>query len=173
MRAQTAQRSQKQGKTSFTQDIKIRTNPEQERRFYEYCRKNIRGRKLCLRELGIGIEGAKVLSSILKSNEYFARLDLSKNNVGDSGLNILLNGLRQNSSIVHINLGSNNLTSDSCIPLFEMLKEHDSIISVVLSNSEGMHRNKIGQKGCRAIAEAIEQNKVITLLDVSDNALGH
>lgn len=54
-----------------------------------------------------------------------------------------------------------------------MLKTHDAITSVVLSNSEGMHRNKIGERGCRAIAEVIRENKIITLLDVSDNALGH
>ena len=59
-----------------------------------------------------------MLSSILKSNDHFARLDLSKNNIGDAGLKSLINGLRQNASLVHIDLGSNNLTAESCIPFF-------------------------------------------------------
>lgn len=63
----------------MTQDIKININPEQERRFYEYCRKNIRNRRLCLRELGLGLETAKTLSQILRENDHFARLDISKN----------------------------------------------------------------------------------------------
>ncbi len=111
-------RCQEQGKPGLTQDIKIRANPEQERRFYEFCRKNIRNRRLCLRDLGLGVEGAKVLADILKSNEHFARLDISKNQIGDMGMKALLNGVRQNKSLVHIDLGSNNLTADSCIPFF-------------------------------------------------------
>ncbi len=54
-----------------------------------------------------------------------------------------------------------------------MLKTQSSIISVVLHNSEGMHRNKIGTKGCEAMAEVIKHNTIITLLDVADNGLGH
>ena len=53
-----------------------------------------------------------------------------------------------------------------------MLQVHSAIASVILSNCEGMHRNKLGAKSCGAIASALEANTVLTMLDIADNSLG-
>ncbi len=53
-----------------------------------------------------------------------------------------------------------------------MLRVHPALTSLVLSNCEGMHRNKLGARSCGAIAKCLEVNKVLTMLDVSDNSLG-
>ena len=53
-----------------------------------------------------------------------------------------------------------------------MLRVHPGSTSLIMSNCEGMHRNKLGSKSCGAIAQALEHNHVLTMLDVSDNSLG-
>jgi hypothetical protein len=48
-------------------DLKISKNNEQEKRFYEFCRRSLYNKKLLLKECGLGQESSKVLGNILRS----------------------------------------------------------------------------------------------------------
>jgi len=62
-----------------------------------------------MRECGLGINSAKVISQIVAGN-YFSHLDLGKNNLGNDGVEALCRGLKNNWSLIYLDIGSNDLT---------------------------------------------------------------
>lgn len=44
------------------QDLLLKTQKEQEKRFFEFCSKAITNRKIVMKECGLGIASAKVLA---------------------------------------------------------------------------------------------------------------
>jgi hypothetical protein len=70
-----------------------------------------------MRECGLGIASAKVLSTII-AGDYFSHLDVSRNNLGNEGLMVLVRGLRTNCSLIHLDVGSNDITYEGAQQLF-------------------------------------------------------
>ena len=59
-------------------DLKINQQPDQEKRFLDFCAKNVRNKKLVLRESSLGVQCVPVINAILRK-QYFTHLDLRKN----------------------------------------------------------------------------------------------
>ena len=76
-----------------------------------------------MRECGLGLNSARVLSQII-FGDYFSHLDLAKNNIGNEGLKQLVKGLKRNFSIIHLDLGSNDITLEGAVLLFNSLHSH-------------------------------------------------
>lgn len=76
-----------------------------------------------MRECGLGVSSARVLSSIL-TGDYFSHLDLGKNNLGNQGTAALIKGLKSNCSLVHLDIGSNDITYEGANQLFQALEKH-------------------------------------------------
>jgi hypothetical protein len=96
---------------------------EQERRFFDFCTKTIKNRKITMKENGLGLGSAKVLSQII-TGDHFVYLDLSRNNLGNDGVAALVKGVKTNCSLIHLDLGSNDITYEGANELFKGLEKH-------------------------------------------------
>ena len=75
--------------------------------FVEKFRKLCTNEKIVLEDNLMGVESANSLYNILRYNNNFYSLNLSKNNLQDEGLRIITDLMRVNPSICHIDISSN------------------------------------------------------------------
>jgi len=121
----------------------------------------------------LGINSCQVLSKIIQKYSSFSYLDLSENNIGNEGISYLCEGILLNYSLVSLILSSNSIFSEGSNILFSKLKEHPSISSINLSNLKNSYKNMIANKGCAMLQSFLETNRIISLLNVSDNNIGN
>ena len=152
-------------------DLGITPKEGQLKRFYDFCSSAIKGRKLIFREIGFGPHSAKILGNILRFNK-FSHLDLRKNMLGNKGLKELSKSINSNCSLIHIDIGSNDITFEGANSFFISLKKHKTLSSINIANNDGLHRNRIGAKGCIGLNELLQKNKLISMINISDNYLG-
>jgi hypothetical protein len=79
--------------------------------------------------------------------------------------------IRHSRNLIHIDFSSNDMTAEGGKALFSMLCTHDSITSVNVASSDGSNRNRIGVGGAHAVSQALEQNPILTILDLQGNSL--
>lgn len=125
-----------------------------------------------MRECGLGINSAKVISQIVAGN-YFSHLDLGKNNLGNDGVEALCRGLKNNWSLIYLDIGSNDLTFEGAQNLFRSLLRHSTISSISIANHDRLHRNRIGPKACPQLRDLLINNKIISMLNIADNGIGN
>ena len=89
-------------------DLQLPVHQDQADRFFQYCQKTIKDRKLKLNEQGLGPNCARVIGTIINQTE-FSILDLAKNNIGNFGLQNLAKALQRNTTLVSLDLGSNDI----------------------------------------------------------------
>lgn len=63
------------------EDLKLKINLEQQKRFIEANRQHITGRKICLNDIGFGPQAVNVLIKIFKKCPYVSYLELRNNNL--------------------------------------------------------------------------------------------
>lgn len=153
-------------------DLALRPKDGQLRRFYDFCSTSIIGRKYLFREIGLGANSAKVLGTILRLNKC-SHLDLRKNVLGNNGLKELAKSMNTNSSVIHVDIGSNDITFEGANSFFLSLRKHKTLTSISIANSDGLHRNRIGHKGCIGLNDLLRTNKLISMLNISDNNIGN
>lgn len=100
-------------------------------------------------------------------------MDLGRNNIGNSGLESLLKGIKANCSLVHLDLGSNDITYEGAISLFKSIENHTTLTSLTLANHDRLHRNRMGFKACGALRDLLMKNKIISMINISDNAISN
>ena len=154
------------------QDLGIDPTENQMKRFIDFWKLNLKSRKVKLRDWGFGSKCAKVFSNIL-SNFDISCLDLRKNMIGNRGIKTLWKGINESTSLVHIDLGSNDITSDGANYFFESILNNISLSSFSLANVDGLHRNRIGTLGWKGLNNLLKTNKIITMIDISDNSIGN
>lgn len=152
-------------------DLELLPKEGQLRRFFDFCSKSITGRKYIFREIGLGFHSVKELGCILRLNKC-SHLDLRKNVLGNKGLKELAKAIQTNSSLVHIDIGSNDITFEGANSFFLSMRTHNTLTSINIANSDGLHRNRIGPKGCIGLNELMKQNKCLSMIDISDNTIG-
>jgi Ran GTPase-activating protein (RanGAP) involved in mRNA processing and transport len=152
-------------------DLELYPKDGQLRRFYDFCNNAIIGRKLIFREIGLGFNSAKILGQILRLNN-FSYLDLKKNVLGNKGLKELAKSISTNASLIHVDIGSNDITYEGANSFFVGLRKHKTLSSISVANSDGLHRNRIGAKGWIGLNELLTKNKLITMINISDNSIG-
>ena len=174
-------------------DLQIsHNNKEQENRFMQYCQKTIKNRKIQMNEAGLGPESANVIGQILASKvpievedsfdgegrtvvemHTFAHLDLGKNNLGNTGMANLLKNVMRCDSLVSLDLGSNDIMLDGASHLFRTLKRHASLSVLTIANHDRLHRNRIGINACADLRDYLDENRVISSLNIADNRIGN
>ena len=77
----------------------------------------------------------------------------------------------ENHSLVHLDIGSNDITYEGANLLFNSLEKHPTLSSLTLANHDRLHRNRIGSKACYELKSFIEKNKIISMLNISDNGI--
>ncbi len=93
-------------------------------------------------------------------------LNLEGNKLTDFIVKDLLIALRRIKSLLKLNLSENNITQNSCLLLQQLLIENDYIDELYL------HWNQINGDGGVLIAQGLELNESLKVVDLSWNALG-
>lgn len=154
------------------QDLQIPVIPDQEKRFFNFCFSSFKDRKFSLKESGLGLSSAKTLGNLLKNNPNFAFFDFSKNNLKDEGSLLLLKNLKKSISLVHLDLSSNEISAEGSESILLEIVNHPSLVSLNLSSHEGMHRNRVGLVGSRVLALILQENSVLSFLNLAGTGLG-
>ena len=154
------------------QDLGIDPTESQMRRFIEFWKLNLKSRKAKLREWGFGSNWAKVFANIL-ANFDICTLDLRKNMIGNNGIKKLCKGIAQSKTLIHVDLGSNDITADGANYFFESILNNQYLTSFSLANVDGLHRNRIGVAGWKGLSTLLKTNKIISMIDISDNSIGN
>lgn len=153
-------------------DAHIPLIPEQLRRFYSFCSRNVQRRKFEMQSCSLGPASACVISQLLRNNFSFAQLDLGRNILTDKGAIQLVKSLAKSINLVHLGLSSNDISPDGAAAICRILTSHQSIVSLDLSSSEGLHRNRLADKGCEQVAVLLRENPVLTHLNLAGTAVG-
>jgi Ran GTPase-activating protein (RanGAP) involved in mRNA processing and transport len=114
--------------------------------------------------------GAEVARCLLRSSHTL--LDLSGNFIRDAGAEALAAAIRCNPNLTAIVLRSNDIGPSGASALIGALSRSKTITSLDLSGLNGVNRNHIGQKGCRALADALRFNPVLVSLNIDENGIG-
>ena len=153
-------------------DLDIPLLLDQEKRFFSYCAFHFTNRKFCLKESGLGLASAKKIGEIMKNNQEFAYLNLSKNNLKDEGGLILVKSLKKSMNLVHLDISSNEISAEGSENIIKELENHNSLASFDISSHEGLHRNRLGTPGSRSISKILSINQVLAFLNLSGTGLG-
>jgi Ran GTPase-activating protein (RanGAP) involved in mRNA processing and transport len=70
-------------------------------------------------------------------------------------------------------VGSNDITFEGAAKLFKSLETHMTLSSLTLANHDRLHRNRMGFKACEALNELLKKNKILTMINISDNAISN
>ena len=152
-------------------DLGIPVLQDQEKRFFNFCA-NFKSRTFSIRESGLGSNSAQKIGEIIKNNNYFAYIDLSKNALKDEGAMILLRSIKKSMSIVHLDISSNEITAEGSQGIINELTHHNSLASFDISSHEGLHRNRIGLQGAQAFVSVLQTNKILAFLNLAGTGLG-
>ena len=153
-------------------DLGIPLLPDQERRFFNFCSMNFQNRRFSLKDSGLGCHSAKRIGEIIKNTNYFAYIDLGKNNLKDQGAVILVKYLKKSINVVHLDISSNEITCEGSETLILELLDHQSLISFDISSHEGLHRNRLGIQGARAIGKVLQSKSILAFLHLAGTGLG-
>jgi Ran GTPase-activating protein (RanGAP) involved in mRNA processing and transport len=69
----------------------------------------------------MAINCACYLAKILKENEYFTHINLSKNEIRNKGAAFLAETLKVNDTIIHLDLSSNDIDDEGSKAIFDSL----------------------------------------------------
>ena len=106
----------------------------------------------------ITAEGGKDIASGLKYNKTLLRLDISSNKI--EGID---DAFRSNNTLETLNLSSTYLHNERVYELCNTLKDNVRLKHLILK------RNSIKEKGIKGIAELLEINKGLNILDLGAN----
>ena len=153
-------------------DLKLDPSENQLHRFLDFCRSSMKGRKIKLRDCGLGTNCCEIFADILK-NYDISKLDLRKNIIGNEGIKELCKGISETTSLMHIDLGSNDITSDGANYFFSKIQDNQYLYSINMANVDGLHRNRLGSNGCKGLNKLLKYNKVLSMIDIADNNIGN
>jgi len=110
------------------------------------------------------------LSEALHEYQHLTYLDLSYNNLDDAGVATIARLLRFNKSLKQLDLEGNNISPDGAAKITEVLIEEDAAgAGLEVLN---MSHNAIGEGGGQAMAEMLEVNQSLRVLDLGNTELG-
>jgi Ran GTPase-activating protein (RanGAP) involved in mRNA processing and transport len=106
------------------------------------CKSNRTLKRLYLSGNGIGVEGAQLLSRVLRENSTLESLFVSVNNFGDEGTEIIAEALKQNNSLKEISLGSSGIGTNGAQALCEAISNHPTL--EILDINRAASQNVLG-----------------------------
>lgn len=112
----------------------------------------------------IHAEGGRYLGRALRINESLVVLNLRLNRLLDEGGRVLLDGLCNSCKLAHLNLSGNSLAGNFVMALTRILASGNSLIQTL-----DLSCNELTDDDMEAIARALENNKILTSMDVRMN----
>jgi hypothetical protein len=113
--------------------------------------------KMHIRNVMIGLIGAKELAKIIRHNPNLSLVDLSGNRLGPQAMPHIADALRSCPHVKTLNLSGNEIRDEGAIMLASLLRRHPTITECSL------HNNNIGEKGKKALREAVTGNTKLTI----------
>lgn len=155
-------------------DLVIGIQNLQLQRFQEVCKKICINRKAIFVEMSLGKVFAQEMALIMRcQRDRLAVLDLHKNNLGDAGVKLLLPSIAKSRTLIHFNIASNDITNDGMMALFSGMLRNESLTELNVSTMEGIARNRISLLGVLEIKRMLQNNKFISILDISSLGIGN
>eukprot|EP00347_Sterkiella_histriomuscorum_P001530 403371680 len=154
-------------------DSEIPFYQEQMHKFKKYCDQESFNRKVKFIEMSLGIQMCKVLSDIVLKSDRIVEINLSRNKVGDEGAKIFAELLIKTNRLVKLDLSSNEISRNGAKIISEALVLNNSLYHLSFFSYEGLHSNFIGEEGSKSLAKMLQQNKILSMLDVGGNKLGN
>eukprot|EP00475_Leptophrys_vorax_P040396 TRINITY_DN7480_c0_g1_i1.p1 TRINITY_DN7480_c0_g1~~TRINITY_DN7480_c0_g1_i1.p1 ORF type:complete len:652 (-),score=147.43 TRINITY_DN7480_c0_g1_i1:1876-3831(-) len=118
---------------------------------------------LDLSENGITDEGCCRVASALAVNCTLENIKLSSNSIKDFGCSVLADALSKNSTVRTVYIAQNGIGDVGCMKLANMLDTNTSVELLDLAE------NKVGIAGCQSLAASLEKNWTLDTLNLSRN----
>lgn len=134
--------------------------PIQAKYFVDKFAVECKHREIKFVEQNMGINCSKLLSVLIRENNYFTRVNLSKNIIKSEGVRYISNALKRDKRIIHLDLSSNGLSDKGIAYICDMLKVNNCLISLCIKSYEGLNRNKLSSQGLVPLKEVMIRNKV-------------
>ncbi|CAF1145584.1 unnamed protein product [Didymodactylos carnosus] len=109
--------------------------------------------------------GAKVLASVLQTNEKLESVDFSVNRISSDGAKYIAQALSFNEHVTSLDLSKNKISDDGAIAIAEALKINKSVTFLDL------HGNQIADRGAKAIGEMLSQNTTLHYFHLDRNKI--
>eukprot|EP01012_Entosiphon_sulcatum_P056480 TRINITY_DN80153_c0_g1_i1.p1 TRINITY_DN80153_c0_g1~~TRINITY_DN80153_c0_g1_i1.p1 ORF type:complete len:686 (-),score=140.58 TRINITY_DN80153_c0_g1_i1:71-2128(-) len=141
-------------------------------RLQEAMEKGCNEKIFSMRSQRLGVNCAITIARILDRSPV-EKLDLYENVIRDHGVQALTQLLRDSRFLTYLNLGGNDIGPQGSVYIAALLPTNKKLKSLILGSEENdLHTNKIDSDAGKAIAEALQKNKTLKLLDLNRNPLG-
>ena len=153
-------------------DLNLRYSDDQFQRFNRYITKNWYNGRVRLNNLGLGLESARTLYSIICKNSKIKRLNVNSNKFGDKGAKILAKILSVSTNLISFSIASNGLTNEGCEAIITPIFKNNTLVSLKIFNKERVNRNRISYTGVEKLSQLLKVSKILTFIDLSLLSLG-
>lgn len=99
------------------------------------------------------------------------KVSLAQNKLLDRGASRVAKIIRDCRDIIHLDVSSNGITPIGFSDIFMSLYRNNTIISLNLSSSDRCHRNKLGTKGAKDLADLLKVSWYLQYLNLSSTGL--
>ena len=140
-------------------------------RFYEFCQRNARDRRLYLEECSLGPGAGNALGEVLQTSIAFVYLYIGRNPLGTQGASAVLKAINKARFWVHLGLNNVDLGPDFLKEL-ATLEAHESLTSLDLSSQDGLYRNRLGAQSGPVLGTILQRNSVLSVLNLAGMLLG-
>jgi Ran GTPase-activating protein (RanGAP) involved in mRNA processing and transport len=133
--------------------------------------KNTTIEKLNLASNWLGVI-VSIIADALRVNKTITELNLNSNNLLGDGVQEISDALLMNTTIITLDLSSNRIGEKGALAIAKLVRMNKTITTLILSNNF-LRRNSLDKEtGIKEIADALNENKTITELDLEHNKIG-
>jgi Ran GTPase-activating protein (RanGAP) involved in mRNA processing and transport len=152
------------------QDQKCPINFDRAQRFHTLISEKCQGQWFVLRQCGLGINSLRAICNVLESDTNITHLDLSGNTFGEEAGEHFERLLAVNRSLIVLRLQSVNIGA-GIEPVARALRTNSTLTAIDLSGIPGITRNTIWGNSVDSIVKMIEENKVLSNLNMANCGL--
>lgn len=151
-------------------DLGCEPSLDRKTRFLELMSQQCQGQWFVFRQCGAGPRTAETVSQILAHDCNYTHVDLSGNNLGVEGAKSVAQLLRTNDSICVLRLQSCNL-GEGVYHIVDALHKSKTLTALDFSGICGIHRNNVWGKSATALGLMMQTNQVLSSLNVASCGL--
>ena len=148
-------------------DLDLIPNDLAKMRFVEQFTNSIHKKSLHFSGLGLGPSSTERLIALISDKPQYCLLDLSHNRLQDDGAYFVAAYIQYDPPLIYLDLRSNSIGIKGSTDIFTGLQTNNHITCLDMSAVDGIDRNRIGSPGCKAMADMLYLNQVISHLNVS------
>lgn len=148
-------------------DFRIKMTPKLLERFQKHHMEKKLRKTFEMEASGIGPLAMEVLGEVVSRHPNIRVLKLSGNPLGDDGAFAVADLLERSKKVISVDISSCAMEDAGLRSLFRSLRNNTSVIDLHVGSHIGMHRNSIGSSSATALGSMLNENKVLSELDLS------